>query len=104
MQQVLINLTKNALKFTHKGHIQVQAAYDYYREELQVKVSDTGKGIKLDEMKKLFTLFGKMERTEDSNPDGLGMGLTICQKIIENCGGKIEVFSEGENKGTSFFF
>ena len=104
MQQVLINLTKNALKFTHKGHIQVQAAYDYYREELQVKVSDTGKGIKFDEMKKLFTLFGKMERTEDSNPDGLGMGLTICQKIIENCGGKIEVFSEGENKGTSFFF
>ena len=43
-----------------------------------MKVSDTGKGIRLDEMKKLFTLFGKIERTEDSNPDGIGMGLTIC--------------------------
>ena len=69
-----------------------------------MKVSDTGKGIKMDEMKKLFTLFGKIERTEDSNPDGIGMGLTICQKILQSCGGKIEVHSEGENKGTSFFF
>ena len=43
-----------------------------------MKVSDTGKGIERDEMKKLFTLFGKIERTEDSNPDGIGMGLTIC--------------------------
>ena len=53
------------------------AAYDYNQEQLQVKVSDTGKGIKEDEIHKLFTLFGKMKRTEDANPDGLGMGLTI---------------------------
>ena len=69
-----------------------------------MKVSDTGKGIKKNEMIKLFTLFGKMERTADSNPDGLGMGLTICQKILQRCGGKIEVYSEGENKGSAFFF
>ena len=104
LQQVLINLTKNALKFTHKGQIQIKAAYDYYQELLQVKVSDTGKGINSDEMQKLFTLFGKIERTEDSNPDGIGMGLTICQKILMSCGGKIEVHSEGENMGTTFFF
>ena len=40
-------------------------------------VEDTGKGISKDELDKLFTLFGKLERTEDLNPDGLGMGLTI---------------------------
>ena len=56
----------------------IMAAYDYDKEQLQVQVSDTGKGIKEDEMNKLFTLFGKMKRTENSNPDGLGMGLTIC--------------------------
>ena len=55
-------------------------------------------------MHKLFTLFGKMERTQDSNPDGLGMGLTICQKIIQNCGGEIEVHSDGANEGTTFNF
>jgi signal transduction histidine kinase len=80
-------LTKNALKFTHKGLITIRTAYDYEQEMLQVSVIDTGKGIKLEEMAKLFTLFGKVDRTEDSNPDGLGMGLTICQKIIENSGG-----------------
>ena len=104
LQQVLINLTKNALKFTHKGHIQIKAAYDYYEELLQVKIIDSGKGIKFDEMKKLFTLFGKIERTEDSNTEGIGMGLTICQKILMSCGGKIEVHSDGENLGTTFFF
>ena len=69
-----------------------------------MKVIDSGKGIKRDEMQRLFTLFGKMERTEDQNPDGLGMGLTICQKIVNNCGGRIDVFSEGVNKGSTFIF
>ena len=67
-------------------------------------VEDTGKGITKEELSKLFTLFGKIERTEDSNPDGLGMGLTICQKIIQNSGGKIDVFSDGVNKGSTFMF
>ena len=104
LQQVLINLTKNALKFTHKGLITIRTAYDYEQEMLQVSVIDTGKGIKLEEMAKLFTLFGKVDRTEDSNPDGLGMGLTICQKIIENSGGQIEMHSNGANKGSTFQF
>ena len=82
LQQVLINLTKNALKFTRKGRITLIIAYDYVHEQLQVHVQDTGKGIAKEELNKLFTFFGKLERTEDSNPDGLGMGLTICQKIV----------------------
>lgn len=60
-------------------------------------VEDTGKGITKEEINKLFTLFGKLERTEESNPDGLGMGLTICQKIIHSSGGQIDVYSDGEN-------
>ena len=55
-------------------------------------------------MNKLFTLFGKIERTEDQNPDGIGMGLTICQKIIHNCGGHIDVYSAGANLGSTFMF
>ena len=104
LQQVLINLTKNALKFTRKGRITLYIAYDYSQEQLQVHVEDTGKGIAKDELNKLFTLFGKLERTEELNPDGLGMGLTISQKIIHNCGGQIDVFSDGVNKGSTFMF
>ena len=101
---MLINLTKNALKFTRKGRITLYIAYDYSQEQLQVHVEDTGKGIAKDELNKLFTLFGKLERTEELNPDGLGMGLTISQKIIHNCGGQIDVFSDSVNKGSTFMF
>ena len=55
-------------------------------------------------MQKLFILFGKVQRTEDSNPEGIGMGLTICQKIVHNCGGQIVAFSAGANKGSTFMF
>ena len=63
LQQILINLTKNALKFTHRGSITICVAYDYIEEYLDVHVKDTGKGIAPDDMNRLFTLFGKLERT-----------------------------------------
>ena len=50
LQQVLINLTKNALKFTRKGRITLIIAYDYVHEQLQVHVKDTGKGIAQEEL------------------------------------------------------
>ena len=49
LQQVLINLVKNALKFTHGGYIKVKAAYNHTSQQLVVKVVDNGKGIKEDE-------------------------------------------------------
>lgn len=78
--------------------------YDAVKQLLRVYVVDKGKGIKPDEMDKLFTLFGKIERTSEENVDGIGMGLTICQKIVERNGGFIDVFSEGENQGSTFMF
>ena len=55
-------------------------------------------------MDKLFQLFGKVKRTEKENTYGIGMGLNICQKIIEHNGGVLDVFSEGENLGSTFMF
>ena len=55
-------------------------------------------------MDKLFKLFGKVKRTEKENTDGIGMGLNICQKIVEYNGGVLDVFSEGENLGSTFMF
>ena len=65
---------------------------------------DTGKGIEQDEMYRLFTLFGKLDRTKDQNQSGIGMGLTICNKIIQQCHGEIDARSDGAGKGSTFTF
>lgn len=62
-QQVMINLVKNSLKFTDKGHILVKIGYNPSESMLVVHIEDTGAGIAPEEMSKLFTRFGKLQRT-----------------------------------------
>ena len=78
LKQILINLVKNALKFCKQGSVRIYAAFDELTEMLQVHVVDTGRGIKAEDMAKLFSLFGKLRRTADINSEGIGMGLMIC--------------------------
>ena len=58
---------------------------------------DSGKGIKTDDMQKLFTMFGKLRRTASINSDGIGMGLMICKELVELNGGTISAYSDGVN-------
>ena len=71
-------MIKNAFKFTRRGEIRVILAIDEPAKMLKVSVVDTGKGIKADEMDKLFSKFGKLLRTANMNSEGIGMGLMIC--------------------------
>ena len=71
---------------------------------LKVHVVDSGKGIRQEDISKLFTMFGKLHRTADLNSEGIGMGLMICQKLVDLNKGEIRVFSEGEDKGSTFTF
>ena len=71
---------------------------------LKVHVVDTGKGIKAEEMQKLFTKFGKLLRTAEMNSEGIGMGLMICQNLVKLNQGSISVHSDGEDKGSVFTF
>ena len=80
------------------------ACYNSDEDLLQVQVKDDGCGIRNDEMEKLFSLFGRIDRTEKANIEGIGMGLTICKRIVDNCGGTIECYSAGENQGSTFMF
>ena len=104
LKQVIINLTKNALKFTFNGEIKIRATYDAASELLRVSVTDSGKGIDPVEQAKLFKAFGKLPQAGNLNQEGVGMGLAICKRIILNSGGSISVFSEGEDKGSTFVF
>ena len=79
-QQVLTNLIKNAFKFTSSGSISVNIKYDVHNK-LQVEVKDTGIGITPEDIPKLFTRFGKLQRTSDMNSEGLGIGLEIVKQL-----------------------
>ena len=100
----MINLVKNALKFTKNGNVKIVAAYDKNEEMIKMHIIDNGKGIEKRDIKLLFKMFGKLKRTADINSEGLGMGLMICKKLVELNGGSIEVNSEGRDKGSMFTF
>lgn len=78
----MINLVKNALKFTYNGAVTLKAFFDPFNELLKVAVIDTGRGIAESEKVRLFKAFGKLPRTGDVNEEGLGLGLSICFKIL----------------------
>ena len=77
LTQVLLNIIKNATKFTLRGSIDVKANYDAQSSVLIVHVKDTGAGIAPEDIPKLFSRFGKLHRTAEMNHEGIGLGLTI---------------------------
>ena len=83
LKQILINLVKNAIKFTKLGYIRILAGYDQIRGILKVQVCDTGIGITREEIPLLCKKFGKLYRTADMNHDGIGLGLMISKALIE---------------------
>jgi len=107
LKQVLVNLIKNALKFSYGKPVRIKSCFNGRENKLYVQVHDSGRGIKPEDMKKLFQVFGKLKEQPDEptvNAEGIGLGLTICKKIVENSGGKIDVYSAGENLGSMFMF
>ena len=104
LMQVLINLVKNALKFTNRGTIRIAASYIYEEQKLFVRVIDSGAGISQDEMPNLFRQFGKLKRTASQNSQGIGLGLMISKQIVEQCNGEITVESGGVGHGSVFSF
>ena len=73
----MINLVKNAIKFTNRGQIDIKACYRYDLKSIVVHIADTGAGIASEDIPKLFSRFGKLQRTAALNSDGIGLGLTI---------------------------
>ncbi len=101
LEQVLINLFSNAIKFTEKGFIQCRAWM--INEEILISVKDTGGGINEDDMERVFDKFSQIGATVKGKPRGTGLGLTICKEIVSRHGGRIWVESE-QGKGSTFSF
>ena len=88
--QVILNFLSNANKFTRNGSITLGCKVDREHNEVRVYVQDSGKGIDEKELMMIFDRFYKTDEFEQ----GSGLGLPICQVIIERLGGRIEVNSE----------
>lgn len=106
IRQVITNLLTNAVKYTSKGQITLEMSGEYVGRdeiELQVRVADTGKGIREEDKQKLFTAFERLEEKENRNIEGTGLGLVLSQRILHNMGSKLE-FESVYGKGSVFFF
>ncbi len=95
----MINLIGNALKFTFKGSISVNANIVFLENGtslLQIVVIDTGIGIKNEDKSKIFQMLGKLEATASINTSGVGLGLSTCKKIAEALNGEIFIMDDKE--------
>ncbi|HET8722057.1 MAG TPA: ATP-binding protein [Nitrospira sp.] len=101
IQQVLVNLLENAVKFSPPGS-SIRVAASVRDRALEVSVANTGQAIPSDELEKIFERFYRIESGQSSRLPGTGLGLAICKAIIEAHGGRISARSiDGE---TIFLF
>lgn len=99
--QILLNLVNNAVKFTDRGEIKIACKTD--NNNLEVSVSDTGIGIKKENMDLLFEAFRQVDGSSRRRYEGTGLGLYLCKKLLDLLGGRIWVESE-YGKGSRFTF
>jgi PAS domain S-box-containing protein len=101
--RVLVNLLNNAFKFTSSGGITVSTGARPEENVILVAVEDTGKGIKNEDLPKLFDDFVQLDTGKDRQTGGTGLGLAICKKLMARHGGRIWAESE-IGKGSKFCF
>ncbi len=107
LSQVLINLISNAVKFTEKGSITVEAVLQnnaQNKPEILVTVTDTGIGIAEPDQIKLFQRFSQVDDSPTRKTGGTGLGLSICRSLIDLHGGKIGLLRSEVGKGSVFYF
>lgn len=101
LQQILYNLIGNAIKFTEKGKVEINAIED--GEDLKILISDTGIGISEDKFDDIFKSFEQVDGSTEREYGGTGLGLSVSKQLVELHGGVIKVKSEID-KGSTFSF
>jgi PAS domain S-box-containing protein len=106
LQQVLVNLVGNAIKFTESGEVGIRASIMSARSPevvLALQVTDTGIGISEEQQQRLFDSFEQAESSTTRRYGGTGLGLTICRRLVEVMGGEIRITST-PGEGSCFEF
>ena len=102
LQQVFLNLTRNAAKFTPPGGRVTIRSSNPHAGRIRVVVADTGRGIRADRLPRIFEAFDQGDVTAARRAGGLGLGLAIARNLVELHGGTIAAASDGEGAGASF--
>jgi PAS domain S-box-containing protein len=101
IDQVLVNLLTNAVKYTDAGG-RIWVSLEVRDDRAELRVRDNGMGISSDLRSRLFGLFEQGSRDLSRNQGGLGIGLTIVHRLVELHGGEVDVKSDGAGKGSEF--
>ena len=102
---MITNFLTNAVKYTHQGHIKLgyrlekRSVNRQQREGLYIYCEDTGDGVPQEMQSKIFERFYKV----NDFIQGTGLGLSICKAFADACHGDIGVYSEGKDKGSTFW-
>ena len=101
LEQVLVNLLTNAVKYTEPGG-RIEVGAERVGKEAVLHVRDSGVGIAPEMIARIFEPFAQSERTLDRAQGGLGIGLTVVRRLVQLHGGRVEVRSDGLGKGAEF--
>jgi PAS domain S-box-containing protein len=101
LAQVLSNLLNNACKYTPSGG-QIRLSVAGQGEQVVIKVKDNGIGIAPDKLLSIFEMFGQVDQTLERSRGGLGIGLTLVERLVQMHGGSVQAFSEGLGRGSEF--
>ena len=101
LQQVLLNLVGNAVKFTRNGTVQIDVTHQSKTGPTDILISDTGIGIPQGDLSRIFDDFVTLDATSARRSSGTGLGLGLVRRIVEQMGGALTVESQ-EGKGSRF--
>lgn len=99
LQQVVVNLVGNAIKFTHNGGVAIDCSYK--NNNVIISINDTGIGIPEEKQELVFSAFSQADPSTTRVYGGTGLGLTIAKNLVEKMGGRISLKSK-PGKGSSF--
>lgn len=102
IQQILLNLVGNAVKFTNEGSV-ILAVKNIDEKYIQFSIEDTGIGMSPEQTRKVFQLFSQADQSTARRYGGTGLGTSISKQLVELLGGKIWLESE-LGTGTTFYF
>jgi signal transduction histidine kinase/CheY-like chemotaxis protein len=101
LAQILLNVLTNACKYTDPGGV-ITLRVVAEDDRVAIHVRDTGRGIPTDMLPRVFDLFMQVEHDASRSQGGLGIGLTLVQRLVQLHGGSVSAFSEGPGRGSEF--